>query len=118
MFAVAGLGLLVVAFFNIFPALSVHLLFGSKYSEVSRYISQFAFATLFISLSVAFINFFVATRNKTFIYFLFIGLFFETVLLWYTQGEVGEYVRNVTISTFIIFVLMLGNYLYTNRRRV
>lgn len=110
--SVATLGTSIVLAFNTFPSFFVHILFGLKYEGVANYIGEFSFAMLFIALSIVFINFFIATRNKYFIYLVFAGLLVEFALLWYTEKNIGEYVFSVTVSSFIILILLILNFVY------
>jgi O-antigen/teichoic acid export membrane protein len=105
-------GVLIVGFFNIFPAFSVHILFGTKYEIIANYIGLFSIAMLLMTLSIAFIYFFIAIKNKSFIYFLSAGLILEAGLLWYNHSSVGEFVESVVASSVFIFVFMIINYLY------
>lgn len=114
--SVVGLGSCITFFFFLFPEFSVHILFGSKYAGVSSYLGIFSLGMLFMAASISLVNFFIATRNKSFIYLFFIGLLVEVFLLWYTEKSVGEYVWNVTISALIIFVLLSLNYLFIKKK--
>jgi O-antigen/teichoic acid export membrane protein len=112
------LGLAIVLCFNFFPEYFVHILFGKKYESIISYVGVFSIATFLISLSIAFINYFISIRNTNFIYLLLLGILVEVLALWYTHSSIGEYVESVVISSGVIFVLLVANFYFDSRKRV
>lgn len=115
LFFMFSFGLAITLFFNFFSTYAVHMLFGLKYSLVAGYIGVFSFAMLAMALTISFINFFIATKNISFIYFLSAGLILELVLLWYNHSSIGEFVESVLVSTVCILVFMIINYVFIKK---
>ena len=103
------------ALFSTFPSLFVSILFGSRYAGIAPQIGIYMLAMGCIALTGAFINYFVAVRNTTFVYLLGTGIVAQVILLVYRHADLADFTRMVLYSSIILFVAMVGNYLHLRR---
>ena len=102
-------GILIVIFFFLFSPYIVHALFGLKYEGIIGYVPYFSLAMFFVALSTALVNYFLAVKNKSFLYFLSAGILAELMILLYNHGSINEFVFSILTSSIILFILLVLN---------
>jgi O-antigen/teichoic acid export membrane protein len=108
--SVAAFGL-----FSLAPGLIITALFGARYLAVAPYLGLFAAAMGCIALSTAFINYFVAARNTSFLYFLAAGIAAEVALISLNHGSLGAVTGMLAASSALLLALMAANYALLRR---
>ena len=112
--ALASLGAFAV--FSLFPHLVVSLLFGARYADIAGYLGIFSIAMTAIALSTVFINYFVATRNTSFVYLLGLAIAIEVALISINHASLVIITHMLVISSAILLVFMVVNFLVAYRR--
>jgi len=108
-----------VVVFSLFPQLVVSILFGgTKYSAIAGYLGMFSIAMGCISLSTTFINYFVATRNTSFVYPLAISIVTEIVLIAQHHDSIMLITQVLVYSSTVLLALMVANYVLVYRGRL
>jgi O-antigen/teichoic acid export membrane protein len=108
--SVAAFGL-----FSLVPGLIITALFGARYLAVAPHLGLFAAAMGCISLSTAFINYFVAARNTSFLYFLAAGIAAEVALISANHASLGAVTGMLAASSALLLALMAANYALLRR---
>ncbi len=116
--ATAGACLAAIALFAMAPQFVVTVLLGSRYAMITDYLGTFAIAMSAFALSTAFINFFIATRNTSYIYLLAMGVGVEIIAVTLFHSSLGEIVAALMYSSLAVLVLMVANYLLNYRLRI
>ena len=106
--AAASIGVYVC--FSLFPHPIVTILFGARYLAIAPYLATFSIAMACISLVTAFINYFVAVQNSSFIYMLAAGIVLEGILISLSHATLGAITVMLLISSMVLLVLMAANY--------
>ncbi len=101
------------AFFSMFPGFVVSLLFGASYLNIAPYLGTFAIAISCMALSIVFINYFVAVRNTSFMYFLGAGILIEIALIIWNHGTIQNITNMFVISSVALLALLIANYFLT-----
>ncbi|OGG51402.1 hypothetical protein A2704_03475 [Candidatus Kaiserbacteria bacterium RIFCSPHIGHO2_01_FULL_54_36b] len=114
--AVVSFGAFIV--FSLFPHLVVSLLFGARYVDIAAYLGTFTIAMACIALSSVFINYFVATRNTSFVYLLGVGIAAEIGLIALYHDSLVSIVHSLVYASVALLALMVGNYFVAYRGRV
>lgn len=107
--AAASIG--VYALFSLFPTAIVALLLGSRYLAIAPLLGTFSIAMACISLTIALVNYFVATQNTSFIYLLFAGIALEVSLIALNHASLAAMTGMFVVSSLILLALMSANYL-------
>ncbi len=107
---ITGASLFVYVVFSLFPVKIVSILFGARYLPIAPYLATFSIAMACISLVTAFINYFVAVQNHSFIYMLGAGIVVEACLISLSHATLGAITAMLLISSMLLLVLMALNY--------
>ena len=105
----ASLCIYLVFFF--FPNTIVHLLFGTRYDGIAPYLALFSIAMACVSLATAFINYFVAIHNTSFLYLLALGIVTEVVLIASNHTSLASITQMLVIASMFLLGLMVTNFL-------
>lgn len=100
-----------VGLFSLVPGLVLSALFGARYLGVAPHLGLFGIAMGCIALSTAFINYFVAARNTSFLYFLAAGIAAEVGLIALNHATLGAVTSMLAASSALLLALMVLNYL-------
>lgn len=116
---VAAMSLGAFALFSLFPQMIVSLLFGGRYAGIAEHLGAFTVAMACIALATTFINYFVATRNTSFVYLLSAGIATEVAFIALRHESLGAITEMLVYSSALLLLLMVANYLvaYSPRRR-
>ena len=99
------------AFFSLFPEFVVGTLFGPRYLDVAPHLGAFTIAMGSLSLSLALINYFVAVRNTSFMYFLALGIGAEFALISLGHGSIAAITEMFVAASIFLLALLSLNYL-------
>ncbi len=102
--------------FTFFGAPIVSLLFGGRYASVAPYLGTFSIAMGAISLSTAFVNYFIAIENKSFIAFLLLGIVSEVLLLAFKHSSIESMTGMLVLSSIFLLLCMIFNYMILARK--
>ena len=94
-----------VGLYFVAPRFTIKTLFGAKYLLVAPYLGVFGIAMLLLSLSYVLINYYLACRKTTFVYFLAFMVPVQAIALWFFHNSIAQV---VTIMTVFMSVLFLG----------
>jgi O-antigen/teichoic acid export membrane protein len=108
---ITAISLLTVLVFSLVPNLIVDIIFGSRYLAVAPYLGRYSLAMFFVTLSIVFTNYAVATRNSSFLYFFTGGIIFETLLIIRFHSTIGQIVLMVILSTGLLAFMLGLNYI-------
>ncbi len=114
---VASASLAAFVVFSVFPQLTISLLFGGRYLDIAQHLGTFTIAMACIALATTFINYFVATRNTSFVYLLGIGIAAEVALIALYHDSLGAITLSLVLSSALLLLLMIGNYFVAYRKR-
>ena len=103
------------AVFSLFPTAVITVLFGARYLPIAGYLGTFAIAMGCITLAIAFINYFVAIRNTSFMYLLGFGILLEVMFISLNHGSLGAITQMLVASSAILLALMGGNYFWAHK---
>ena len=106
------------ALFTLFPQLVVSILFGADYLDITSQLSSFSIAMGCIALSLALINYFVAVRNRSFLYLLLIGIVAQIMFIVGNHDSLGAITQMVVAGSFLLLILLGLNYFVTHRFRL
>ena len=107
---VSAISFLVLVLFAVFPEFVINMFFGAKYLLVAPYLCWFGLAIFFGVLASVFINYFMATHTKIFIYpFTFI-VFLQILLIIFFHQNIFQIMVSVLISSFLMMISMLAVY--------
>ena len=115
--AVASASLAAFVVFSAFPHLVVSLLFGNRYTDIAEHLGTFTIAMACIALATTFINYFVATRNTSFVYLLGIGIATEVALIALYHDSLGAITLSLVLSSALLLFLMVANYFVSHQPR-
>lgn len=101
------------AFLSLFPGFVISLLFGTSYLGIAPYLSTFAIAIACMAVSIVFINYFVAVRNTSFMYFLGLGILVEITLIVLNHQSIESITRMLVTASFSLLILLVVNYFLT-----
>ena len=107
---IAACSIAIYILFSFFPHLIVTLLFGTRYLAVAPYLGTFSIAMACISLATAFINYFVAVENTSFLYLLLGGILVEVGLISVHHASLGAMTGALVASSMTLLILMMVNY--------
>lgn len=117
-FGTAALGCVAAsAVFFLMPQIVITALLGSRYLAVAEHLGLFSIAMGAVALSTVLVNFFIATRNTLFVYWLGAGVAIEIMLIALYHASVGDLAFALTLSSLILLAFMFGNYLVRYRFR-
>jgi O-antigen/teichoic acid export membrane protein len=97
-------GVIVVAYF-VAPSLIIHILFGQKYAPMAPYIGIFGVAMLFLALSSALINYYLAIHQTRFVPLLVVLAILQVVLISWFHSSIKE----VTLVMIAVMFLLLAS---------
>lgn len=112
---VAAVSLGAFTLFSLFPHLVVSLLFGGRYAGIAEHLGAFTVAMACIALATTFINYFVATRNTSFVYLLGVGIATEVALIVIRHESPGAITQMLVYSSALLLLLMAANYAVVER---
>jgi len=95
--------------FSLFPAFFISVLFGAKYLGIAPVVGRYAFAEGCIALSIALINYFVAVRNTSFLWFVALGIALEAFLISYHHTSVAEIATMFVVAAVGMLALLFLN---------
>ncbi len=107
---IAGASVAVFLLFTFFPTFIITLLFGTRYLAITPYLGIFSIAMACISLATAFINYFVAIENTSFIYLLLGGICIEVVLIALHHSSLSALTMMLVASSMTLLIFMMLNY--------
>jgi O-antigen/teichoic acid export membrane protein len=97
--------------FLLYPDTIVHLLFGTRYTGIAEHLAEFSIAMACIALATAFINYFVAIHNTSFLYLLAFGIVTEAILIASNHTSLATITQMLVISSMFLLGLMVTNFL-------
>ena len=103
--------------FYFFPTAIVEMLLGARYLSIAPYLAKFSIAMGCISLATAFINYFVAVKNNSFLYLLMGGMLLEVVAFTLNHATLAAMTSTLVLSAVVLLVLMACNFLVFCRPR-
>ena len=106
-----------VVIFSFFPAFFVHMLFGARYLDIAQYLGIFSVAMSCVALATALINYFIAIRNTSFLYFLAFGIMLEVLLISLDHSSLAAIAHMLALSSAVLLALMVINFFISNKRR-
>lgn len=112
---IAAASICVFILFTFFSGLIVTVLFGTRYLAIAPYLGIFSIAMACISLATAFINYFVAVENTSFIYLLFGAIVAEVALIGLNHASLGAMTSMLVVSSMLLLILMMVNYVSMRR---
>lgn len=114
----SALGLGAVLFLSVFSKQLVHILFGQKYEVIIPFVSIFSLAMFCMAISIACINYFIAIKNKIFVYFLTIGIFCEVLTIYLYHDTIQQFVYGLLLSSSGILVLMIISLVHKQKNEI
>lgn len=108
----------ILAFYNVIPALVVRILYGRGFVEFSYLLPQLGIFVLFYTLVNLLANYFLAIKNFIFLIFMVIAL--VLVLVWssLSHNSLPEMISVFIISTALLFLAMIGYYLFIKKTQI
>jgi len=103
---VLAVSLLLLLLFVGFPEFTISMLFGTKYLSVAPYLKWFGLAMFFGTLATVFINYFIATHKKIFIYPLVFITISQIFLIILFHQNIFEITISVLVSSLLMMVSM------------
>jgi O-antigen/teichoic acid export membrane protein len=98
------------ALFSLFPSLIISILFGTRYLSIAPILGHYAIAEGCMALSITFINYFVAVRNTTFLYFVGLGIIAEVGLICINHASIASITLMLIASSILLLALLTMNY--------
>jgi O-antigen/teichoic acid export membrane protein len=112
---IAACSVCILLLFTFFSGPIVTVLFGLRYIQIAPYLGLFTVAMACISLASAFINYFVAVNNSSFIYFLSFGIAAEVAIIALHHSSLSAMTTSLVYSSVLLLMLMLVNFGLTLR---
>ena len=100
------------AIFTIYPSLIISLLFGARYLSIAPVLGHYAIAEGCMALSITLINYFVAVRNTSFLYFVGLGIVAEVVLICINHASIADITAMLIASSVFLLALLAFNYFF------
>jgi len=101
---VAGLSLIAVLIYALFPKLVILILYGSQYVEMAPYLAYSGIALGFLSLSNLVLIYALSINRLRKSYYLFIFLIIEGLLFYLYHNTILEYILAFMVSNIIMFI--------------
>jgi O-antigen/teichoic acid export membrane protein len=112
------LSALITAFFMMFPAFTIKLLFGNNFISASNYLGNLSLAMLLLSLSTIFVNYYMAIGKKIYMAFLsFFSVILIVLMNSYHYG-IGQIINNLLISFGGLLLSLTLYYVYTKKEKI
>ena len=110
---IAALSLPAVLAFGLAPKIVVEIFFGSNYINIAPYLPIFSVAMFLFSLSIAFIHYFLAIRNNSFLLPFAAGALLQIVLISFHHKNIENVVASMLWSSiFLLVALVVNHFLY------
>jgi O-antigen/teichoic acid export membrane protein len=106
-----------VAIFLLFPEMIVNALFGAAYIGIAAYLVPFAVAMYFVAIATVFVQYFIATHNRAFLYFFLIAILSQIAAITLHHGSLLEIVSALVSATGFLVVLMLFVYVFSSKSK-
>jgi hypothetical protein len=87
------------------------MFFGVRYLAIASELGFFSVAMGCIALSTVLINYFIAIRNTSFLYFLGFGILLEVLFIVFNHSSLRSITNMLVISSTIILFFLGINYL-------
>lgn len=102
-----------ITLFALAPTLIIRMLFGAAYLDIAPQLGLFALAMYFVALSTIFVNYFLATHRRAFIWSFLLAVVAEMTAIAKYHASVAQITTVMVASTGFLAFLMLANYLFT-----
>lgn len=112
-FIVAVTSLIGAGIFMLLPKIIIGVFFGSQYLAVAPYLGLFGLAMSFISISIIFVNYFIAVRNRFFLFSFCASILIEIGLLAIYHHSLAEIVWVMFFSGALLMLLMFITYFFS-----
>jgi len=110
---ISALSLPAVLAFGLAPKIVVEIFFGSNYINIAPYLPIFSVAMFLFSLSIAFIHYFLAIRNNSFLLPFAAGALLQIVLISFHHKNIENVVASMLWSSiFLLVALVVNHFLY------
>lgn len=110
--------LLVLSIYSVAPSLVINILYGKSYLTLYYLLPKIGIFVLFYTLVNLLANYFLAIKNFVFLVFMVLAL--PLVIIWSSlyHGSIEAIIRVFTISNVLLFVAMIGYYLFIKKDQV
>ena len=110
---ITAVSLPVIFVFGFAPNIVVRIFFGATYIKIAPHLPIFSIAMFLLSLSIAFVHYFLAIRNNSFLFPFAAGALLQIVLISLYHSSIQNIVISVLwSSTFLLFALVANYFLY------
>jgi len=107
---ISTISLPVVLVFGFVPDIAVGVFFGSSYVKIASYLPIFSVAMFFFSLSIAFIHYFLAIRNNSFLLPFVAGVLLQIVLISLYHSNIQNIVMSMLWSSIFLLLALIATH--------
>ncbi len=113
---VGAAGVVLTTLFGLYPEKILSMLFGDQYLSAAPYLVYFGLAMAFSSLATVFVQYFLATNHKTFVYPLLVLTLLEIVGIIVFHASIQSIVLVSLLTSATLFVILGIIYFLPSRR--
>lgn len=111
-----GISVFILVAYTLFTGKIVGILYGDKFGSASSLLPQVGMMALLYSLVAVFANYFVAIRDKWFLWIFALGGVLQIVLVeLHSHPTLEETVRSFIAVQALLLILFIARYLYEKR---
>jgi O-antigen/teichoic acid export membrane protein len=114
---VVGIAGVTLLLFILFPKLVVSLLLGSSYLQVASFLPVMAIAMFLNTISIVFINYFMAHNSKRYLYGLGLVIAIYVISILFFHATITNFVNSLLFSSILLTIFMSALFLLGEEKR-